>query len=32
MYHAMFNTEMGESCAATMLLDVSNSSIVTLAK
>jgi len=22
MYHAMFNTEMGESCAATMLLDV----------
>lgn len=21
MYHAMFNTEMGESCAATMLLD-----------
>jgi hypothetical protein len=26
LYHAMFNTEMGDSCTATMLLSVFNSS------
>ena len=30
LYHAMFNTEMGESCTAAMLVSVSNSLSVTL--